>query len=472
MGDLKTDYVDYMRTGPVRVDEELRRVPQADYDLLCALYTMILREDYFTNGAFQKRYRTGQMQAIIDRMIDLLEQESGVKAAVDEDRKALEDFLLDIDCLDALRPWTDKFNLFDVLKISNAEIRHSNVLAWLLAPDENHGFGDRILAGLLQKVVQNDAAGKYDVCRLLLMDLSDFCVAREWRNIDILLTSEKEKTVIAVENKIWTGEHDDQLSRYRSVIEKTYADYSTRIYLYLTPDGDDASDPENWLSISYGDIVDIISSEMSRRELNPDVETFVRNYVEMLRREIVNDQELDDICNKIYRKHGKALELLFAHRADPKARISSLISDTLAQLDAEGVIHQSPAWVTSFHTDQMSGYLKNLQAGEGSWKSGFPYYYWFAINENGFYALFELGGFDLPDDEMKHMQKIIDILRPNDKRRDNFQFKRVYKTKPYELKNNQDPEEAIPKAVRAAVKNLMEMEQRLMGELNRISEAE
>ena len=31
------------------------------------------------------------------------------------DEEALQNFLLDIDCLDALLPWTKRFNLFDVL---------------------------------------------------------------------------------------------------------------------------------------------------------------------------------------------------------------------------------------------------------------------------------------------------------------------------------------------------------------------
>jgi hypothetical protein len=36
-------------------------------------------------------------------------------------------------------------NIFDVLKITSAEIRHSNMLAWLLNPQNPHGFGDSIL---------------------------------------------------------------------------------------------------------------------------------------------------------------------------------------------------------------------------------------------------------------------------------------------------------------------------------------
>ena len=58
------------------------------------------------------------------------------------DEEALQNFLLDIQCLDELLPWTGKFNLFDVLKVSRKEIRHSNMLGWLMDPNENHGFGD------------------------------------------------------------------------------------------------------------------------------------------------------------------------------------------------------------------------------------------------------------------------------------------------------------------------------------------
>ena len=38
-----------------------------------------------------------------------------------------------------------RFNPFDVLRYSDYEIRHSNVLAWLLQPNETHRIGDAFL---------------------------------------------------------------------------------------------------------------------------------------------------------------------------------------------------------------------------------------------------------------------------------------------------------------------------------------
>ena len=72
IGDMKYNYGDYLITEPVNYDEELKRLPGADYDLCCALFSMILREDYFNNGTFTKRRETGEILSILDRMLLLL----------------------------------------------------------------------------------------------------------------------------------------------------------------------------------------------------------------------------------------------------------------------------------------------------------------------------------------------------------------------------------------------------------------
>lgn len=72
MGDLIGNYGDYMTTEPINCDEELKRLPEADYELCAALLTMLLREDHFSNGSFGRRCKNGDVQPIIDRMISLL----------------------------------------------------------------------------------------------------------------------------------------------------------------------------------------------------------------------------------------------------------------------------------------------------------------------------------------------------------------------------------------------------------------
>ena len=72
MGDLKTNYGDYMITEPIDCNEELRRVSGADYELCIALLTMLLREDHFSNGSFDRRFADGQVLPVLVRMKDVL----------------------------------------------------------------------------------------------------------------------------------------------------------------------------------------------------------------------------------------------------------------------------------------------------------------------------------------------------------------------------------------------------------------
>ena len=75
-GALKHNYVDYAITHPIDCNRELLRLPDADYDTCCALLTMLLREDHFSEGSFDERQRDGDVRPIIDRMIALLNARS------------------------------------------------------------------------------------------------------------------------------------------------------------------------------------------------------------------------------------------------------------------------------------------------------------------------------------------------------------------------------------------------------------
>ena len=63
---------------------------------------------------------------------------------------------------------------------------------------------------------------------------------------------------------------------------------------------------------------------------------------------------------------------------------------------------------------------------------------------------------------MKNMQKIIDRLKPNDSRRDNFKTKQVFRTEWYEIQDEDDIEIEAEKAVRSAVNEILAMEKKLL----------
>lgn len=83
-GDMKYDYKDYyaIKNGSISVEQELQRVPTADYDICCALLTMVLRVDHFNEGAFEHYYNNGQVLPILQRMIQLLQAQASGKGTI------------------------------------------------------------------------------------------------------------------------------------------------------------------------------------------------------------------------------------------------------------------------------------------------------------------------------------------------------------------------------------------------------
>src|SRR5690625_3900486 len=126
---------------------------------------------------------------------------------VKEDIKYLEKFLMDIDILDELNSYLVNFNAFETLGIINTEIRHSNVLGWLLDPNENHGLQDAFLKRFMQRIFYNFKEMPHS--DLTLFDLTEvnfstFVIRREWRRIDLIIYSEVDEIVIVIENKVWS----------------------------------------------------------------------------------------------------------------------------------------------------------------------------------------------------------------------------------------------------------------------------
>ena len=72
IGDVKYNYTDYMITEPIKVDEELKRISNANYDLCAALLTMILREERFSSGSYNQRVELGQVKEVLEKMVEIL----------------------------------------------------------------------------------------------------------------------------------------------------------------------------------------------------------------------------------------------------------------------------------------------------------------------------------------------------------------------------------------------------------------
>jgi hypothetical protein len=90
------------------------------------------------------------------------------------------------------------------------------------------------------------------------------------------------------------------------------------VLVYLTPDGTSPKEDGPWISFSYAEVSSLVDSVRGSRAstLGTDVRALLQHYVTMLRRHIVSDSEVAELCRKIYRKHKKALDLIYEHRPD------------------------------------------------------------------------------------------------------------------------------------------------------------
>jgi len=69
---LKYNYLDYLGEEPMNVELQLRKTPNADFELCCVLLTLLLREEHFCMGTFSKRVQEGSVNTILDRMLEVL----------------------------------------------------------------------------------------------------------------------------------------------------------------------------------------------------------------------------------------------------------------------------------------------------------------------------------------------------------------------------------------------------------------
>jgi hypothetical protein len=246
-----------------------------------------------------------------------------------EDRALLEAFVVDNPDLEQLESLLAEFNIFEAIGAVRQELRHSDFLAFLLNPAENHGLGDIFLKKFLMRVLNDADNPPFSAIEIDVVDLKEAEVRREWLNVDILIQDPTNRLVCAIENKIDTTEHSNQLRRYREIVSREFAGYRA-LFIYLTPDGDESSD-ETYLTFSYTQLVQLVEliCQTYKSILGPDVYTLMIHYLKMLRRHIVSDSEIAELCQKIYQKHQKALDLIFEHRPDLQSKLAETLKEMI-----------------------------------------------------------------------------------------------------------------------------------------------
>jgi hypothetical protein len=125
--------------------------------------------------------------------------------------------------------WSKNFNVFNILGRGKLEVQtHTPFLAELLDPAGSHGQKNLFLKSFLTmliKLPEKDAAHP------------NWRVQAENERIDLRVENYFLKKAIFIENKIQTGAHSGQLSRYFKMWIKGYCK-GNGAFIYLSPDRD------------------------------------------------------------------------------------------------------------------------------------------------------------------------------------------------------------------------------------------
>ncbi len=209
----------------------------------------------------------------------------------------------------------DDVNIFKILNICEKEKIHSNFLAWLFSPYESHELNNIALKELLIQLSKKEA----EYISLLLLDYSDLEVYREYtidngRRIDILMESKNNKVIFIIENKIWSGEGDNQLEDYKNYIDEKYSDYN-RIFLFLTPEKERKEKYKGYIHITYSMIYSVLNCVLQENQIKFEISVIIRQYKEIIGRYIMGsiDKEMIDLCRKLYVAHKEALDKIMQY---------------------------------------------------------------------------------------------------------------------------------------------------------------
>lgn len=231
------------------------------------------------------------------------------------------------------------YNLFNILKLEYKETAHSDMLAYLLNPYENHYLKESMINELFKHLSKKDA----NYINLMLLNYSDLEVYREYtidngRRLDILLISKCNKVVILIENKIWSGEGDNQLEDYKKYIDDKYNNYS-RIFLYLTPEKERKKEYKGYIHINYNNIYSMLENVLKEHQMTTAIWAFLKQYKDMIRRDIMGevDKEIAELCRKIYVEHKEALDKImqFGNTGYYYTNLIADIIETDKQLNCE-----------------------------------------------------------------------------------------------------------------------------------------
>ena len=214
-----------------------------------------------------------------------------------------------------------------------AEEFHSRIISWLLDPSAHHRQAGHFIAALLNSTMAPP--------RLLDADWSAAQVCQEWENVvdgqwgylDILILDRDHQNLIAIENKVFSQEHSNQLTRYRRALADAYPDFA-RHHIFLSPGGVPANlerDQKHWQPASYSVIHNAVQEILETGVEESNANALLQIYATTIRRNVMPDTSIDQQARRIYLEHWEALDRIFANRPDWIEETKPMLREAVAK---------------------------------------------------------------------------------------------------------------------------------------------
>ena len=200
----------------------------------------------------------------------------------------------------------ENYNLFSILSIERYELKHSALIANLLDPKGSHGCDDAFLRAFFEIALKGTAypfessTPPHSYTEYYTGPIAGDTGGR----IDILVESKSSHYGLIIENKIYAGDQDKQLTRYDNYGKETFG-AGGYLLVYLTLYGYDASkestatksaEEVGYLRLSYAeDILRWLEQCVRLADNKPLVRESLNQYIRTIKQLTYQDMNQEDI---------------------------------------------------------------------------------------------------------------------------------------------------------------------------------
>lgn len=245
------------------------------------------------------------------------------------------------------------FNLFRTLGITDKELFHSRILAWLIKPHESHGLGDLFLRRWLMRILLGSTAAnphtftlhEVDGAQWVDADIATEVPLKSGQRLDVearlyLRGQPERRWWVIVEAKVGSKQSDDQLADYRAAIEAKAGTDEKRMFVFLTRDFEEPDDSA-WHKATFDSVYETLKECLEIREgsIAEGPAMLLRDYNKILEEQFMSDSKVAERVRLIFKEHPEALAAIDANWPDPVRELTKSLHAHLTNKAKELGIH-------------------------------------------------------------------------------------------------------------------------------------